>query len=149
MGDAIVLMPAQFTVKVGPSLQCECQVSEATVSFDASSATIKTLCQEADLATVEKGKLTLAGYQDWTDPAGLCNFLWENALATAVFEIVGTGADTAVCTLTGNMQCRRPNFRTYGRRRGQVFPGHSVHWDSHACSYAGAVGAGRWPGRYR
>ena len=77
MGDAIVLMPAQFTVKVGPSLQCECQVSEATVSFDVSSATIKTLCQEADLATVEKGKLTLAGYQDWTDPAGLCNFLWD------------------------------------------------------------------------
>ena len=110
MGDAIVLMPAQFTVKVGPSLQCECQVSEATVSFNVSSATIKTLCQEADLATVEKGKLTLAGYQDWTDPAGLCNFLWTNALATAEFEIVGTGADTAVCTLTGNMQCRRPSF---------------------------------------
>jgi hypothetical protein len=109
MAQAIVLMPAQFTVKVD-SQQVECQVSEATVSFDTVTATIKTLCGEIDLTTAEKGKLTLAGYQDFTAADGLCNFLWANALKQASFEIAGTGTDGSIATLTGEMQCRRPPF---------------------------------------
>lgn len=77
MPPAVILMPAQFTVKVDQQ-QVECQVSEATLAFDVTSATIKTLCGESDLATSEKGKLTLAGYQDWTAADGLCNFLWND-----------------------------------------------------------------------
>ena len=80
------------------------------MSFDVVSATIKTLCGESDLATSEKGKLTLAGYQDFTEADGLCNFLWENSLAAATFTIVGTDEAGATATLTGSMQCRRPPF---------------------------------------
>jgi hypothetical protein len=109
MGEAVILMPAQFTVKVG-EIGVECQVSEATVSFDVSNVTIKTLCAESDLATSEKGKMTLAGYQDFSKADGLCKFLWDNALAPATFEIVGTDTAGGTCTLTGNMQCRRPPF---------------------------------------
>jgi hypothetical protein len=109
MGQAVILMPAQFTVMVGTQ-QCECQVSEATVAFDTTTATIKTLCAETELTTAEKGKLTLAGYQDFTVADGLCNFLWENALQQATFSIVGTDSDGNVATLSGNMQCRRPPF---------------------------------------
>lgn len=109
MPQAVILMPAQFTVMVDTQ-QVECQVSEATVAFDVTNATIKTLCGETDLATSEKGKLTLAGYQDFTVAEGLCNFLWENALAAATFSIVGTDTAGNVATLTGEMQCRRPPF---------------------------------------
>jgi hypothetical protein len=109
MGSAVILMPAQFTVSIG-TLQVECQVSEATVAFDVTTATIKTLCEESDLATSEKGKMTLAGYQDFTEASGLCNFLWEHSLESAAFVIVGTDAAGNVATLTGNMQCRRPPF---------------------------------------
>ena len=73
-------------------------------------STIKTLCAENDVTTAEKGKLTLAGYQDFTAADGLCNFLWENAQRTASFEIVGTDEAGATATLTGSMQCRRPPF---------------------------------------
>ena len=109
MGNAVVLMPAQFTVTIG-TLSVECQVSEATVAFDVTTSTIKTLCEETDLASAEKGKLTLAGYQDYTEANGLCKFLWDNALKSAVFEIVGTDAAGNVATLSGSMQCRRPPF---------------------------------------
>ena len=109
MPPAVVLMPAQFTVKVDET-QVECQVSEATVAFDTTTATIKTLCAENEVTTAEKGKLTLAGYQDFTVADGLCNFLWENALASATFEIVGTDTAGNTATLTGSMQCRRPPF---------------------------------------
>lgn len=109
MGNAVVLMPAQFTVTIG-TLSVECQVSEATVAFDVTTSTIKTLCEETDLASAEKGKLTLAGYQDYTEANGLCKFLWDNAVKSAVFEIVGTDAAGNVATLSGSMQCRRPPF---------------------------------------
>ena len=109
MPQAVILMPAQFTVTVG-AISVECQVSEATAAFDVTTATIKTLCAESDLATSEKGKLTLAGYQDWTDPDGICNFLWDNALQPGDFVIVGTDLAGATATLTGQLQCRRPNF---------------------------------------
>jgi hypothetical protein len=109
MGEAVILMPAQFTVMVG-TIVAECQVSEATVAFDVTTATIKTLCGENELATAEKGKLTLAGYQDYTEAAGLCNFLWENALKQGSFEITGTDAAGNTATLTGNLQVRRPPF---------------------------------------
>jgi hypothetical protein len=109
MGQAVVLMPAQFTVKVDTQ-SVECQVSEATVAFDVTSSTIKTLCGETDLATAEKAKLTLAGYQDYTVADGLCNFLWDNALQPATFEITGTDTAGNVVTLTGDMQCQRPPF---------------------------------------
>jgi hypothetical protein len=88
----------------------ECQVSEATVKFDTTTTTIKTLCQESDLATSEKGVLTLAGYQDYTEATGLCNFLWDNALKSAAFTIVGTDGAGATATLAGDIQCRRPPF---------------------------------------
>ena len=109
MPPAVILMPAQFTVTVG-TLTVECQVSEATVAFNTTTATIKTLCAENEITTAEKGKLTLAGYQDFTVADGLCNFLWENALQPATFEIVGTDTAGNVATLTGDMQCRRPPF---------------------------------------
>ena len=109
MPPAVVLMPAQFTVTVG-DLECQCQVSEATVAFDTSTATIKTLCAEDEITTAEKAKLTLGGYQDFTEADGLCNFLWSNALKSASFEIAGTDQAGNVATLTGNMQCRRPPF---------------------------------------
>ena len=109
MGSAVVLMPAQFTVMIG-TVVAECQVSEATCSFDVTEATIKTLCEENKIATSETGKLTLAGYQDFTEADGLCKFLWDNALAMATFTIVGTDAAGATATLTGDMQCRRPPF---------------------------------------
>ena len=109
MGAAVVLMPAQFTVTVGTA-SVECQLSEATYSTDVTEATIKTLCAENKLATNESGKLKLAGYQDFTEPDGLCNFLWENALAEGEFVISGTDAAGATAVLTGTMQCRRPPF---------------------------------------
>jgi hypothetical protein len=109
MANAIILMPAEFTVTIG-DVSAECQVSEATVKFDTTTATIKTLCAESEVATAEKGTLTLAGYQDYTEAAGLCNFLWENALKQAEFVIVGTDAAGNTATLTGDMQVRRPPF---------------------------------------
>ena len=109
MPPAVILMPAQFTVTVD-TISCECQVSEATAAFDVTTATIKTLCGEAELATAEKGKLTLAGYQDFTEADGVCNFLWEHTLETATFEITGTDQAGATATLAGSMQCRRPPF---------------------------------------
>jgi hypothetical protein len=102
-------MPAQFTVTIG-TLSVECQVSEATVKFDTTTSTIKTLCEEAELATAEKGTLSLKGYQDFTEAAGLCNFLWENALKSATFKITGTDETGNSADLSGNMQCRRPPF---------------------------------------
>jgi hypothetical protein len=109
MANAIILMPAEFTVTIG-ELSVECQVSEATVKFDTTTATIKTLCAESEVATAEKGTLTLAGYQDYTEAQGLCNFLWENALKQATFVITGTDAAGNVAELTGDMQVRRPPF---------------------------------------
>jgi hypothetical protein len=109
MASAIILMPAQFTVEIG-AVSCECQVSEATVKFDTTTATIKTLCEESELATAEKGTLTLAGYQDFTEATGICKFLWDNALQQAAFTIEGTDSAGAVATLSGNLQCRRPPF---------------------------------------
>jgi hypothetical protein len=109
MASAIILMPAEFTVTVG-TLSVECQVSEATVKFDTTSATIKTLCEESEIATAEKGTLTLAGYQDFTEADGLCNFLWDNALKQAAFVITGLDAAGNSAELTGSMQCRRPPF---------------------------------------
>jgi hypothetical protein len=109
MPQAVILMPAQFTVTVG-TLTVECQVSEATVAFDTTTATIKTLCAENEVTTAEKGKLTLAGYQDFTVADGLCKFLWDNALAQAAFIITGTDTEGNIATLTGAMQCRRPPF---------------------------------------
>jgi hypothetical protein len=109
MGTAVTLMPAQFTVMID-TMSVECQVSEATVAFDVSTSTIKTLCGENERATSEKGKLTLAGYQDFTKADGLCKFLWDNALKTATFEIVGTDDDGNLAPLTGEMECRRPPF---------------------------------------
>ena len=109
MATAVVLMPAMFTVQVG-TLSVECQVSEATVAFDVTSTTIKTLCGESDLTTAEKGKLTLAGYQDYTAADGLCNFLWDHALEPATFTITGTDTAGNVVELTGDMQCQRPPF---------------------------------------
>jgi hypothetical protein len=109
MPNAIILMPAEFTVTVG-TVSCECQVSEATVKFDTTTATIKTLCAESEVATAEKGTLTLAGYQDYTEAQGLCNFLWENSLKQATFVITGTDAAGNTAELTGDMQVRRPPF---------------------------------------
>lgn len=109
MASAIILMPAQFTVEIG-TLSCECQVSEATVKFDTTTSTIKTLCEESELATAEKGTLTLAGYQDFTEADGLCKFLWDNALKQAAFTITGTDTAGNVAELVGNIQCRRPPF---------------------------------------
>ena len=109
MPPAVILMPAQFTVTVD-TLTVECQVSEATVAFDTTTATIKTLCGENEVTTAEKGKLTLAGYQDFTVADGLCNFLWANASKTATFEITGTDAAGNTASLAGDMQCRRPPF---------------------------------------
>jgi hypothetical protein len=109
MASAVIIMPAEFTVTVG-TLTVECQVSEATVKFDTTTATIKTLCEESEIATAEKGTLTLAGYQDFTEATGLCNFLWDNALKSAIFEITGTDAAGNAAALSGNMQCRRPPF---------------------------------------
>ena len=106
---AVIMMPAQFTVTVGAT-EVQCQLSEATAAWDVTSATIKTLCEEAEIGTSEKGKLTIAGYQDWTDPDGICNFLWANALMEGDFIIVGTDQAGATATLTGTMQCRRPSF---------------------------------------
>ena len=106
---AVIMMPAQFTVSVGAT-EVQCQLSEATAAWDVTSATIKTLCEEAEIGTSEKGKLTIAGYQDWTDETGICNFLWTNALAEGDFIIVGTDTAGATATLTGKMQCRRPSF---------------------------------------
>jgi hypothetical protein len=102
-------MPAEFTVTIG-TLTVECQVSEASVKFDTTTATIKTLCAESEVATAEKGTLTLAGYQDFTEAEGLCNFLWANALKQASFQITGTDAAGNVAELAGDMQCRRPPF---------------------------------------
>jgi hypothetical protein len=109
MAGAVILMPAQFTVQVD-TMQVECQVSEATLKFDVTTATIKTLCEEADLATSEKGTLTLAGYQDFTAADGLCKFLWDNALATATFTITGIDEAGNSASMAGSMQCRRPPF---------------------------------------
>jgi hypothetical protein len=109
MASAIILMPAQFTVSVGAT-QVECQLSEATAAWDVTSSTIKTLCEEIEVGSGEKGKLTLAGYQDWTDPDGICNFLWSNTLMQGDFVIVGTDQAGGTATLTGVLQCRRPSF---------------------------------------
>lgn len=109
MPQAVFLMPAQFTVTVDEAV-VTCQVSEATVAFDVTTATIKTLCGENDVTTAEKAKLTLAGYQDYTAADGLCAFLWDHAQETASFEITGTDEAGNIATLTGNMQCRRPPF---------------------------------------
>jgi hypothetical protein len=109
MAGAVILMPAQFTVEVD-AIQCECQVSEATIKFDVSTSTIKTLCQEAELATAEKGTLTLHGYQDFTAAEGLCNFLWDHALETATFTITGTDEAGNSVSMAGEMQVRRPPF---------------------------------------
>jgi hypothetical protein len=109
MASAIIIMPAQFKVEVG-AISVECQVSEATVKFDTTTSTIKTLCEETDLATSEKATLTLAGYQDFTEAEGLCNFLWDNALKAAAFTITGTDAAGNEAALVGSMQCRRPPF---------------------------------------
>jgi hypothetical protein len=80
------------------------------MKFDVSTATIKTLCEEAELATSEKGTLTLHGYQDFTAADGLCNFLWDHALQTATFTITGTDEAGNVVSMAGSMQCRRPPF---------------------------------------
>ena len=109
MASAVILMPAQFTVQVD-TMQVECQVSEATVKFDAATTTIKTLCEESELATSEKGTLSLKGYQDFTAATGLCKFLWDNALKQATFTISGTDETGSVAELAGSMQCRRPPF---------------------------------------
>ena len=107
---AIILMPAQSTVTVGAGRGRVPGFRGDGRAFDVTSATIKTLCGESDLATAEKGKLTLAGYQDWTEADGLCNFLWENALMAGDFVIVGTDEAGATATMTGQVQCRRPSF---------------------------------------
>ena len=110
-GSATVLMPAQFTVTIG-TVEVSKQVSEATLKFETSTTTVKTIREETDVATGEKGTLTLAGYQDWTDPAtaSLCWLLWNSALQSAAFIIVGENQDGDSIEATGSFQARRPNF---------------------------------------
>jgi hypothetical protein len=104
-------MPAQFTVTAG-TVEVTKQLSEATLKFETSTATVKTLLEETEIATGEKCTLTLAGYQDWTDAEtdSICWLLWNNALQTMAFEVEGTSQAGDVVTATGNFQARRPNF---------------------------------------
>ena len=108
-GPPVILMPADFKVTIG-ALEVECQVSEATVKFDTTKVTIKTLCGENELTTAERGTLTLAAYNDATLETGLYSFLWNNALATAAFELTGTDDDGNSALMAGNLQCLRPPF---------------------------------------
>jgi hypothetical protein len=108
---AVALLPAQFTIKVG-ALEVTKQISEATLKFDTSTTTVRTLTEETDLATGEKCTLTLAGYQDWTEGKNdsICWALWDNSLKTAEFEISGEDEDGNDVTASGTFQARRPTF---------------------------------------
>ena len=108
---AVALLPAQFTIKVG-ALEVTKQMSEATLKFDTSVTTVRTLTEETDLATGEKCTMTLAGYQDWTEGEddSICWALWNNALKTVAFTVEGEDEEGASVTATGTFQARRPSF---------------------------------------
>jgi hypothetical protein len=105
------MLPAQFTVTVD-AVPVTVQVTEATLAFDTSTTTIKTLVEETDYQTGEKCTLTLAAYQDWTaaETESLCWLLWNSAGVAAPFEIVGTDEAGATVTASGTATMRRPNF---------------------------------------
>jgi hypothetical protein len=108
-GEAIALLPGMFTVTVG-AVEVTKQIDGAVIAFDTSTTTIKTLVEESDIATGEKATLTLSGYQDWPDPAGICNLLWAQSLQLGEFIIESTDQTGAVVTCTGTLQLRRPSF---------------------------------------
>jgi hypothetical protein len=105
------MLPAQFTVEVD-AVPVTVQVTEATLAFDTTTTTVKTLAEETDYQTGEKATLTLAGYQDWTadETKSLCWLLWNNAGTVAPFTIIGTDEAGAAVTAAGSMQVRRPPF---------------------------------------
>lgn len=111
MGNTVALLPAQFTMKVG-TLEVTKQLSQATLAFDVSSTTVRTLTEETELSTGEKCTLTLAGYQDWTEgeTSSICWALWNTSLQLAAFELEGTNQDGDVVTASGQFQSRRPAF---------------------------------------
>jgi hypothetical protein len=108
---AIVMLPASFTVTVD-AVPVTVQVTEATLAFDTSTTTIKTLVEETDYQTGEKCTLTLAAYQDWTadQASSICWLLWNSAGIAAPFEITGTDEAGATVTASGTATMRRPNF---------------------------------------
>jgi hypothetical protein len=110
-GVTTTLMPAQFTVTVDGE-EVTKQVSEATIKPDVTSTTIRTLGYEFDRNSGQKFTLTLAAYQDWTDPEAesLCWILYNHALEDLDFEIVGEAEDGTTITATGTMQGRTPDF---------------------------------------
>ena len=111
MSETVVLMPKAFTVTVG-DVDTTAQISEATIAFDTQTATVRTLGGEAELATGERGTLTLAGYQDWQLPEALsiCWALWNANGRTAQFVIEAQTEDGAEVTASGQFQARRPGF---------------------------------------
>jgi hypothetical protein len=108
---AIVMLPAQFTVTVD-DVPVTVQVTEATLAFDTSTTTVKTIVEETDYQTGEKCTLTLAAYQDWTadKTTSICWVLWDNAGQQVDFEIAGTDEAGAVVTAAGTATMRRPSF---------------------------------------
>jgi hypothetical protein len=111
MANTVALLPAQFTMTVG-TLEVTKQLSQATLAFDVSSTTVRTLTEETELSTGEKCTLTLAGYQDWTEGEAdsLCWALWNTSLQLADFELEGTNQDGDTVTASGKFQSRRPAF---------------------------------------
>jgi hypothetical protein len=109
--NAVALLPAQFKMKLG-TLEITKQLSEATLKFDISTTTVRTLTEETDLATGEKCTLTLAGYQDWTEgeDASLCWVLWNGSGKTATFELTGENEAGDTVVASGSFQARRPTF---------------------------------------
>ena len=110
MGNTVALLPAQFTMKVG-ALEVTKQLSQATLGFDVSSTTVRTLTEETELSTGEKCTLTLAGYQDWTEGEAdsLC-WRWNSSLQLAAFTLEGTNQDGDKVVAAGDFQSRRPAF---------------------------------------
>jgi hypothetical protein len=96
---ATLLKKLTLQLGQGPTAtQFECQLSRAEVVDEPETETATTFCGTETFAT-SAYKLNLAGFQDWTDVAGICEIIHDayatEPVAELDFEVaLGEGAGT-------------------------------------------------------
>lgn len=84
---ATLLKTLKLQLGSGPSAaQFECQLSRAEVTDEPSTEEAQTFCGTETFSTPAY-KLNLAGFQDWTDVAGVCEIIHNAYVADPVTEL--------------------------------------------------------------
>jgi hypothetical protein len=100
-------------IATGTDYGCQITNTRITTAYEDDGDPLTTLCGETRPAGRKMTGQKLEGtfVQDFDDPAGLVQYLWDNNLATVAFEFVPN--DTGAPTLSGSVMLEIP-AETYG-----------------------------------